>query len=206
MSEDTLTREEILENLVKAIDIHASIGLFVGKRLCEQCETPEEDWTERRKNISNQMKKLLTKYDFAKFLPRDELGISVLSIVRYIIKIQNSFRQLLVMIDMIRGESFGEVYMDAMDALTTKTGKLLNALKNLTAEKISDDVAAMQQLEVIVRLEREMDEANIVICRQITVATEGETGYTCYIMRKIVSELEHISDYVKEAAEIIIDI
>ena len=83
---------------------------------------------------------------------------------------------------------------------------MLNALKNLTTAMISDNDAAMQQLEVIVRLEREMDEDNIVICRQISVATDGETGYTCYIMRKIVSELEHISDFVKEAAEIIIDI
>ena len=206
MSEDILKREEIFEKLVKTIDIHASIGLFVGKRLCETCDTPEEDWAERRKNISGQMRKLLTQYDFAKFLPRDELGISVLSVLRYIIKIQNSFRQLLVMIDMIRGESFGEVFMDEMDTISTKTGKILNALKNLTAAKISDDDESMEQLEVIVKLEREMDEANIVICRQISVTTESETGYTCYIMRKIVSELEHISDYVKEAAEIIIDI
>lgn len=206
MSEDVLTREEILGKLVKTIEIHASIGLFVGKRLCETCDTPEEDWAERRKNISNQMKKLLTQYDFAKSLPRNELGISVLSVLRYIIKIQNSFRQLLVMIDMIRGESFGEVFMDEMDAISTKTRKILNALKNLTTEKVSDNEAAMDQLEIIVKLEREMDEANIVICRQISVTTESETGYTCYIMRKIVSELEHISDFVKEAAEIIIDI
>ncbi|MHA1928707.1 MAG: DUF47 family protein [Candidatus Thorarchaeota archaeon] len=206
MSEDILARDEILGKLVNILEIHASIGLFVGKRLCEKCETPEEDWAERRKNISGQMKKLLTKYDFAKSLPRSELGISVLSVLRYIIKIQNSFRQLLVMIDMIRGESFGEVFMDEMDVISSKTGKILNALKNLTAERISDGAGGMEQLDVIVKLEREMDESNIVICRQISVTTENETGYTCYIMRKIVSELEHISDYVKETAEILIDI
>ena len=66
--------------------------------------------------------------------------------------------------------------------------------------------AAKEDLEAIFKLEREIDEDNIVICRQITVATEGDSPFICYIMRKVVRELEHISDKLKECAEIIIDI
>ncbi|MCK5238378.1 MAG: DUF47 family protein [Candidatus Thorarchaeota archaeon] len=206
MSDDVLTREEVLTHLIRTLEIHESIGEFIGNRLCEQCDNEEEDWIERRQKINAQMKKLLGKYDFARRLPRNELGVSILAIVSYIIKIQHSFRQTLFMIDMVGGEAFGEVFKDSMNSITSKTGKLLTALKNLVHEQIDNPEGALEKLDEIVRLEREIDEDNMVICRQISVATEGEAGYTCYIMRKIVSVLEHISDFVKEAAEIIVDI
>jgi len=56
------------------------------------------------------------------------------------------------------------------------------------------------------RLEREVDENNIVICRQISTATGGNSDFLSYMMKKIVSDLEHISDYVKECAVIIAEI
>ncbi len=207
MNETDFTRDNILEKLVEVIEIQEAISEFVGERLCDHCESPEEDWSERRKGIVKNLKNLMEKYDFAKKLPRSSLGIGVQAVLSYLIKIQMTFAQVMVMIDMIRGESFGEVYLDSMNSISAKTHQELTALKNLTRERIEDPEGSLETLNVILRLEREIDEDNIVICRQISTASvDGETDYTCYILRKIVSELEHISDYIKDAAEIIVDI
>jgi uncharacterized protein Yka (UPF0111/DUF47 family) len=96
--------------------------------------------------------------------------------------------------------------MDSMNSISSKTHDQIKALRELTERQKDDSEGALECLETVLRLERQIDEDNIIICRQISVVTEGEAGYVCYIMRKIVSELEHISDFIKEAAEIIIDI
>ena len=80
------------------------------------------------------------------------------------------------------------------------------ALRKMIDQRIENLEESHDTLEVIIRLEREIDEDNIVICRQISVATHGDTDFVCYIMRKIVAELEHISDYAKECAEILAEI
>jgi len=207
MNEVVYTRKEILEKTAGILEIQEAISSFVGKRLCDTCETAEEEWTEKRTHILKNLKNLISKYDFARILPRDELGIAAQAILSHLLKIQHTFAQVVVMIDMIRGEPFGEVYLDSMSAISSKTHQQLTALKNMALERISNQEAAIDALQLVLRLEREIDEDNIVICRQISVASvNGETNYTCYMMRKIVSELEHISDYIKDAAEIIIDI
>ena len=96
--------------------------------------------------------------------------------------------------------------VDSMNSISTKAHDQIKALRELTEKQIDDAEGALECLETVMRLERQIDEDNIIICRQISVVTEGEAGYVCYIMRKIVSELEHISDFIKEAAEIIVDI
>ncbi len=96
--------------------------------------------------------------------------------------------------------------MDSLTNIASKVESQFGILKNLAKNSLEDHDAAKEDLEAIFRLEREIDEDNIVICRQITVVSEGESSFTCYIMRKIVRELEHISDKLKECAEIIIDI
>ncbi len=207
MNEEVYTRKEVLEKTANILEIQEAISSFVGKRLCDSCETAEEEWAEKRVHIMKHLKNLISKYDFARILPRDELGIAAQAILSYLLKIQHTYAQVVVMIDMIRGEPFGEIYLDSMNAISSKTHQQLTALKNLTIERISNQEAATAALQTVLRLEREIDEDNIVICRQISVASiEGETNYTCYMMRKIVSELEHISDYIKDTAEIIIDI
>ncbi|MHA2207516.1 MAG: hypothetical protein ACXABC_16815 [Candidatus Thorarchaeota archaeon] len=191
ISEVVLTREQILDQLVKTIEVHENISSFVGTRLCDHCESAEDEWAVKREKIAQQLQGLVKKYEFAKTLPRNELGIAVLAILGYIVKI---------------GESFGDVYMDSMNSISTKTHDQLKALRELAEKQKNDTEGALECLETVLRLERQIDEDNIIICRQISVATEGEAGYVCYIMRKIVSELEHISDFIKEAAEIIVDI
>ena len=207
MSNNDIKREQILEKLADAIELQVSISSFVGKRLCDHCETPEEDWEERRKDIVKHLKSLIGKYDFAKMLPRNDLGIGVMSIITYLIKVQHTFAQVVAMIDMVRGEPFGEVFFDSMNSISTKTHQELVALKGLTQNRLQDPEACTDSFNAILRLEREIDEDNIIICRQISAQSiDGETDFTCYMMRKIVSALEHISDYIKEAAEIIVDI
>ncbi|MFW9933145.1 MAG: hypothetical protein ACFFDR_10860 [Candidatus Thorarchaeota archaeon] len=207
MNDVVFTRKEVLEKTAAILELQEAISSFVGKRLCETCETAEEEWMEKRTHIMKHLKNLISKYDFARTLPRDDLGIAAQAVLSYLLKIQYTYAQVVVMIDMIRGEPFGEVYLDSMNAISSKTHQQLTALKNLTLERIANQEAATAALQSVVRLEREIDEDNIVICRQISVASvEGETNYTCYMMRKIVSELEHISDYIKDAAEVIIDI
>ncbi len=206
ISETEFTREQLLDNLVKAIEVHENISASVGTRLCDQCEAGADEWEVKRKKITDQLKGLTGKYAFARKLPRNELGVAALAILTYIIKIQHTFSQVVIMIDMIGGESFDEVYMDSMNSISTKIHEQLITLKNLTAEQKNNPEAALEALRAIMKLERQIDEENIVICRQISVANEEEPGYTCYIMRKIVSELEHISDFIKEAAEIIVDV
>jgi hypothetical protein len=201
-----LTRNEILDHLVKAIVVHENISSFVGTRLCDHCDSVEDEWAVKRQKIAQKLKGLVKQYEFAKTLPRNELGIAVLAILRYIVKIQHTFSSLIIMIDMMRGESFSDVYMDSMNSISTKMHDQLKALRELTERQKDDTEGALECLDTVLKLERQIDEDNIIICRQISVVTEGEAGYVCYIMRKIVSELEHISDFIKEAAEIIIDI
>jgi len=183
------------------------VSSFIGKKLCDHCEIQTEDWNQHRKNIMTHFKNLVGKYEFANKIPSGELGIGILAIMSYLIKIQSALTQVVVMIDMIREESFGEIFSVSMNAISTKTHQELVALKNLTQQRLDDPASSLNSFNAILRLEREIDEDNIVICRQIsTLSVEGETNYSCFIMRKIVGELEHISDYIKEAAEIIIEI
>ncbi|MFW9953831.1 MAG: hypothetical protein ACFFD3_04685 [Candidatus Thorarchaeota archaeon] len=205
--EKVFKREQMIQGIVSVIELLETVSSFVAKRLCEDCETAEEEWAEKKSQILKQLRNLIGKYDFARYLPKDESGISAQAILHQLIKIQYTFSQIVVLIDMIRGEPFGDVYLDSITSISSKMNQQLVAIKNLAKESISNKEAAIVALRAVERLEREIDEDNIVICRQISVASvDGETDFTCYIMRKIVSEMEHISDYIKAAAEILVDI
>jgi uncharacterized protein Yka (UPF0111/DUF47 family) len=95
--------------------------------------------------------------------------------------------------------------MDALNTISSKVRESLQALNIMVEQAKDQPQKALETLETIAKLEREIDEDNIIICRQIDVATEGDSNFICFIMRKIVTELEHISDFVKECAEIIAD-
>ncbi|PNX52451.1 MAG: hypothetical protein BV458_09495, partial [Thermoplasmata archaeon M9B2D] len=79
-------------------------------------------------------------------------------------------------------------------------------LKTMVSQRADNLEESHETLDILVKLERQIDEDNIVICRQISIATGGDSDFICYMMRKIVAELEHISDYAKECAEIVAEI
>jgi uncharacterized protein Yka (UPF0111/DUF47 family) len=126
--------------------------------------------------------------------------------VSYMFKLQQSLGEVLLMIDMLGNETFSDIYMDSFTSISKHVCEQFSVLKKLIEVRIESIEAGKDELDLIVKLERQIDEDNIVICRQISVKTGGESDFTCYMMRKIVAELEHISDYIKECAEIIADI
>ncbi|MCK5389730.1 MAG: hypothetical protein KAJ36_04530 [Candidatus Thorarchaeota archaeon] len=214
MSDDFLTKDEILSGFLKILDLQQKISDYVDRRLCGQfCdqtaepEVTQEEWTEMRKKILTYLRSLMDKYMFTKKLPRDDLGIMTLAVIEYFIRIQHTFAQVLVILDSLRGDSFGEIYMDSLTTISSKVNEQIGTLKHMIEVNVSDPESVKADLEQIIKLERQIDEDNIVICRQISVKTAGgdESDFSCYMMRKIVAELEHISDYVKECAEILAD-
>ncbi len=214
MSDDVLTKDEILSGFLKILDLQQKISDYVDRRLCGQfCdqtaepEVTQEEWTEKRKKIFTYLRSLMDKYMFTKKIPRDDLGIMTLAVIEYFIRIQYTFAQVLVILDSLRGDSFGEIYMDSLTTISSKVNEQIGTIKHMIEVNTSDPESAKGDLEQIIKLERQIDEDNIVICRQISVKTAGgdESDFSCYMMRKIVAELEHISDYVKECAEILAD-
>ena len=214
MSDEFLTKDEILTGFLKILDLQQKISDYVDRRLCGQfCdqtaepEVTQEEWTEKRKKIFTYLRSLMDKYMFTKKMPRDDLGIMTLAVIEYFIRIQHTFAQVLVILDSLRGDSFGEIYMDSLTTISSKVNEQIGTLKHMIEVNVSDPESVKADLEQIIKLERQIDEDNIVICRQISVKTAGgdESDFSCYMMRKIVAELEHISDYVKECAEILAD-
>ncbi|RLI54713.1 MAG: hypothetical protein DRO87_09840 [Candidatus Thorarchaeota archaeon] len=204
MSDELLDRTAILKQLEGILEIQVRISGYVDKRLCLQCYSgPEVEWETRRKHAFKDVRGLVDKYAFSKMIPRDEFGILTLSVTSHLLNIQHTLLRVLVMIDTIRGESFDDIFMDSMMNISSKVNEQIAELKRMVNYRTIGAEQAEQSLETILRLEREIDEDNIVICRQISVVTKGESDFNCYMMRKIVAELEHISDYAREAAEIL---
>jgi hypothetical protein len=207
MNEESLSRIEILEQFLKLVEIQGSISTFVEQKLCGTCDdTDEEEWESRRKKAFQLYKGAIERYRFSNKLPRDDLGIMAQAAVSYMFKLQQSLGEVLLMIDMLGNETFSDIYMDSFTSISKHVCEQFSVLKKLIEVRIESIEAGKDELDLIVKLERQIDEDNIVICRQISVKTGGESDFTCYMMRKIVAELEHISDYIKECAEIIADI
>jgi hypothetical protein len=207
VSEEPLNRNQILEQISKIIEILGGISDFIYQRLCRLCDDIEEDeLVTRRKKAFQSFKSLIERYTFFKMLPRDNLGIKGQATVSYMFRIQHALGEVLIMIDMLGDDSFGDIYMDSFTNISSKVIEQFDVLKKLVDVRAENSDDGNDELDLIVKLEREIDEDNIVICRQISVKTGGESDFTCYMMRKIVAELEHISDYIKECAEIIADI
>ena len=200
-------RTEILNHLSKIIEIQQSISQFVEQKLCGTCDDADKDeWENRRKKAFQHYKNLIERYKFSKMLPKDDLGIMAQAAVSYMFKLQQSLGEILVMVDMLGDESFSEIYMNSFTTISSKVTEQFGVLKKLVDVRTESTESGSEELDLIVKLERQSDEDNNVICRQISVKTGGESDFTCYMMRKIVAELEHMSDYIKECAEIIADI
>ena len=207
MSEEFMDRQTIMNQLGKILQIQEHIAEYIDRRLCLNCEQiADEVWVDRRKEAFKNVRGLIDKYSFSKNLPRDDLGIMAQAIVSHLMNIQHTFFRVLVMIDMLKDESFNEIFMDSMTTISSKVHEMMTALKVMMVQRESNPDEAEESLELLIKLERQIDEDNIVICRQISVATGGDSDFTCYMMRKIVADLEHISDYAKECAEIIAEI
>ena len=207
MSDERLGRTEILEHISKILEIQGSISTFVEQKLCGKCDESEsEEWEARRKKAFQQFKGAIERYKFSRQLPRDELGIMTQAAISYLFRIQQALGEVLLMIDILGDETFSEIYMDSFTTISSRVCEQFTVLKNMVDYRIENTDAGHDELDLIVKLERQIDEDNIVICRQISVKTGGESDFTHYMMRKIVAELEHISDYIKECAEIIADL
>jgi uncharacterized protein Yka (UPF0111/DUF47 family) len=207
MPESELDRQAILKQIETILSAQEKVSDYVHLRLCRKCEESDDaTWEEKRKDAFKYIRSLIDKYAFSKQLPRNDLGIIAQSIISHLLNIQHAFLRVLVMIDMIYDEAFNEIFRDSMITISSKVHDMIVALANMVNQRIDNPEESNRTLEVLIRLEREIDEDNIVICRQISVATQGDSDFVCYMMRKIVAELEHISDYAKECAEIVAEI
>jgi len=207
MAFDFLDRTAILNQLEAILSVQEQISEYVHKRLCVSCDDlSDESWDVRRKEAFKFIRSLIDKYAFSRKLPRDETGILTQSIISHLLDIQHTFLRVLVRIDMLQEEAFNEIFMDSMTTISLRVHEMMTALKIMVGQRTSNTTESEDTLELIIRLERQIDEDNIIICRQISVATGGDSDFPCYMMRKIVADLEHISDYVKECAEIVSEI
>ncbi|MFW9844878.1 MAG: hypothetical protein ACFFEV_09900, partial [Candidatus Thorarchaeota archaeon] len=109
MSDDILDRQTILIQLGKILAVQERVAKYVHERLCLKCdEISDESWMEKRKEAFKQVRGLIDKYSFSRKLPRDDLGIMTQAIVSHLLNIQHTFLRVLVMIDMLKDESFNE--------------------------------------------------------------------------------------------------
>ncbi|MHA2115695.1 MAG: PhoU domain-containing protein [Candidatus Thorarchaeota archaeon] len=207
MSTEPLERSTIMGHITSILEVQEKVSEYVHKRLCVNCDDlAEEEWMNGRKEAFKSIRVLIDKYTFSKKLPRDELGILTQSIISYLLNIQHTFLRVLVLIDVLQDEPFNEIFMDSLSTISSKVNEMITALKKMFIQRADNLDEAEEILEILIKLEREIDEDNIVIGRQISVATGSDCDFVSYIMRKIVAELEHISDYAKECAEIVAEI
>ncbi|MFW9807197.1 MAG: hypothetical protein ACFFFK_10760 [Candidatus Thorarchaeota archaeon] len=208
MTSDVLDRTAILSQIEAILATQEQISEYVHKRLCAKCEElSDESWEVKRKEAFKFVRGLIDKYTFSKKLPRDGTGIMAQSIISYLLDIQHTFLRVLVRIDMLQEETFNEIFMNSMTTISARVNEMMTTLKLMVHHRAGDaTIESEETLESIIKLERLIDEDNIIICRQISVATGGDSDFACYMMRKIVADLEHISDYIKECAEIVAEI
>ena len=207
MSEEFADRATILMQLEKIIGTQELIAEYVDNRICQKCGNDlDEEWVKNRSDTFKRLRNLIDKYTFSKKLPRNDLGITTQAIIFHLLNIQHTFLRVMIMLDMLHQESFNEIFMDSMTTISKKVHQMMTALKVMVNQSSEDSEEIEDTLELIIKLERQIDEDNIIICRQISIATGGDSDFACYMMRKIVSELEHISDYIKECAEIFVEI
>ncbi len=205
MSQEDLTKEEILKHIIAIVENHIEISEILTQKFCRECTSEDPEWAEKRESIFTKLKGLMLPYSFTSRLPQNEDGVIALSVFSHLFQVQYTFAKIAIMLDMVRGASFQDVYIDSLSSIAAKINEQFKALSRFLTYCIEGSEKAGEEREAIKRLEREIDEDNIIICRQVSVMTGGDSPFTCYMMRKIVSELEHISDYLKDLAEIVAD-
>jgi hypothetical protein len=199
-------KTEIITNISRVVKALAEISDMVNTELQRTVQNGSPAWHESRHEISKRFTSLPKRYSFSERFPSNDIGIGAQAVLALLLKIEAEYHHIIIMIDMMKGEHFRDIYMDAMKSISTRVHEEIITLQKMTSEYEKNPEALNGGLESIRKLEREIDEENIIISRQISVATNGESGYLCYLMRKIVSVLEHISDDIEETAEILTEI
>ncbi|TFG08471.1 hypothetical protein EU538_07070 [Candidatus Thorarchaeota archaeon] len=203
---ESIGKDEIMTGISSIVKILVEVSGMVDSELQRALEDDQPAWHESRNETLKKIASLPKKYSFSKLFPADEVGIAAQAAMALLLRVEAEYHHIIIMIDMMKGERFRDIYMDALKSISTRVHEEITTLERITSEYRENSEALQSGLEKIRRLEREIDEENLIISRQISVATEGESGYLCYLMRKIVSVLEHISDDIEETAEILAEL
>ncbi|MFW9799850.1 MAG: PhoU domain-containing protein [Candidatus Thorarchaeota archaeon] len=202
MVTDVLDRPQIAKGLSHIAEHLVEIAEAIDKELCKaltgECES---DWETDRERVTKAFQKISPKHSISNRLPSNETGLIALEALSSLVRIGGAYQRIFFMIDMLRDVDFEAVFMDSLSSISRKVYESVVALKNMVDAFPDNPNAFTEGREVISKLEREVDEEHVIICRQISVATEGHPDYIIYLMRKIVGELEHITDHLQDFAE-----
>ncbi len=202
MTIDVIDRNAIIKGLAHITEHLVEIAEAIDRELCTAITGDcESDWETDRDKVAKAFQKISPKHSISNRLPTNEVGLIALEALSSLVKIGGAYQRIFFMIDMLRDVEFGAVFMDSLSSISRKVYDAVVSLKNMADAFPSDPNALIECSETISRIEREVDEEHIIICRQISVATEGHPDYVVYLMRKIVGELEHITDNLLDFAE-----
>ena len=204
MSEEVLDKSQIIDGLDHIAEHLVNIAAAVDNEICRTVEGDcESDWDSARDLVGQEFKAISPHYRMAVDLPSNELGITALEAMSSLARIRGAFRRIVLMIDMLRDVDFQPVYMDALGSISKKVYEAVVALRTMVSSYGENREAFAEGRIAISKIERQVDEENIIICRQIEVTEGGDSPFVCYVMRKIVGELEDITDYLRDLAEVI---
>ncbi len=202
MTSEVLDRTDIAKSLAHIAEHLVEIAEAINRELCKEITGDcESDWETDRNKVTKAFQKISPKHSISNRLPTNEVGLIALEALSSLVKIGGAYQRIFYMIDMLRDVEFGAVFMDSLSSISRKVFDAIVSLKNMADSFPEDPNSITECSETITRIEREVDEEHIIICRQISVATEGHPDYVIYLMRKIVGELEHITDNLLDFAE-----
>ena len=202
MESKILDKTQIAKGLSYIAEHLVEIAEAINNELCKTMTGDcESDWQDTRDKVSRAFDALSPKHGISDRLPRNELGLVALEAMSSLVKVAGGYQRIFFMIDMLREVEFDAVFMDSLGSISRKTFESVVALKNMADSYDENPDALTIGREAIASLERQVDEEHLIICRQISVATEEHPDYVCYLMRKIVGELEHITDHLLDFAE-----
>lgn len=202
MEKNRLDKAGIVQEFTKPAKLLNDISSILHTQLCISPEGEKtKGWAERKKEILKKLRKMIGMYSFAANLPATELGLDAHVSISSMTNIQCAFHRIVTLIDNVYEQPFEELYIDSLSSISEKVGEATEVFHRMLMNYSEKQESIPIGTERISKLERAVDEENIIICRQISVATEGDVGFVCYIMRKVVRELEHITDDLKDCAE-----
>jgi len=204
LTEEPIERADIVDGLERISEHLERISAAVDDEICRtitgECES---DWVTSREVIASEFASMIPLFRLTFRLPANETGLVALDAMSTLLKIEGAYHRIVLMVDMIRDVDFESIYMDSLGSISKKVRESVFALKNMALEYRENPEVFSQGRETISQLEREVDEENIIICRQISVATGGHSDFVCYVMRQIVGELERITDHIEDLVEIL---
>lgn len=204
MSGEVLDRSQIIDGLAHIAEHLVNIAAVVDTEICRTIDGEcESDWDSARDSVVEEFKAISPHYRKVMSFPSNELGITALEAMSSLVKIRGAFRRIVLMIDMLRDTDFQPVYMDSLGSISKKVHEAVVALRTMVSSYGENPEALTEGRMAISKLERQVDEENIIISRQIEVTEGGDSPFVSYVMRKIVGELENITDYLRDLAEVI---